>query len=96
MTNEQLLARKTQLEASRAKNAADIEAVRANLQLLQAADHTMHGAIQDCDFWIEANNTPPDSGMIDAHPAPEGTPNAQLPLLQVLKGRRDSRKGASA
>ena len=90
MTNEQLEQRKAEMVANREKNAADIEAAQAHLRLLQAADHTMHGVIQDCDYWIEENNkTASNNGSGQTDPPP-------APLLEVLKDRRNARKGATA
>jgi hypothetical protein len=109
MTTEQLKARKAEVEAHRAKNAAEIEATRAHLTLLQAADHTLHGVIQDCDHWLEQDAKLADSGMAGTALDPGaaavaaesaavasavGEAHRQGPeLLKDLKSRRNARLG---
>lgn len=80
------------MQGRRAQNAQELQAARERVAFLQAADHTIHGVIQDCDFWLE--KLPPEPGP---EPQPAAAPEAAAEtsnLLTMLGDRKARRTGA--
>lgn len=109
MNREQLEARKAEFTVHRANNAKELAAARDRVALLQATDNTLHGVLQDCEYWLAQQSPAPPAGSPAAKAAEaaagatetqsiaDAVSQAKRPaLIDELQKRKAKREGAAA
>lgn len=96
MNREQLEARKADFQNRRAKTLNELEAARAQVNLLQATFNTFDGVVQDCDHWLSFVAPAPAPQDPPAVGSTARTATAPAALVDVLKERKKNREGSGA